>query len=161
MRQRRERPTSKYGFITTGPNALPGSTNANGYILIRTNSINPLNALVNPGFESDLTGWTAYGNGGNTESQGNLYYNGGSAVGASNVLVYAGQKVQKVYGLFSGGENYSGVFQDVPTGPGSKWSATAKSLTHVQDRIGEGNDSGLKSASAMPVAMPWRRISRP
>jgi hypothetical protein len=130
----------QYGFATTGPNApWTNSPDSDGYISIRTNAPAPLNTLVNPGFEDNLTGWTAYGNGGNTESQGNTYYNGGQAAGASNVLIYAGTRAQKVYGQFSGGQNYGGVYQDVPTGPGSVWAASAKSLTHVQDLLGAGN----------------------
>jgi len=133
----------QYGFTTAGANA-PWTNNLDSaaYITIRTNSPNPKNALVNPGFESGLAGWTAYNNGGNTETAGNTYYNGGSGVGASNVLVYEGLRVQKVYPLFNGGANYNGVYQDVPTGAGSTWSATAKALTHQQDHIGVWDNSG-------------------
>jgi hypothetical protein len=105
-------------------------------VTIRTNAANPINALVNPDFENSLAGWTSYGNGGNIELTGNTYYNGGNPVGASNVLVYEGLKVQKVFPTFTGGANYSGVYQDVPTGAGSVWAATAKCLTHHQDQIG-------------------------
>jgi hypothetical protein len=127
----------QYGFITLGPNA-PWTNNAESaaFITIRTNAVDPKNALANSGFENGLVSWTAYGNGGNIESQGNTYYNGGNPVGASNVMVYEGVKVQKVFPTFTGGANYSGVFQDVPTGQGSVWAATAKCLTHHQDQIG-------------------------
>jgi hypothetical protein len=127
----------QYGFITLGPNApWTNSPDSTGYITIRTNAPDPLNSLANSGFENGLVSWTAYGNGGNIESQGNLYYNGGVPAGASNVLVYEGSKVQKVFPTFTGGANYSGVYQDVPTGAGSVWAATAKCLTHHQDQIG-------------------------
>jgi hypothetical protein len=132
----------QYGFETIGPNA-PWTNNpdSTGYITIRTNGFDPLNSLVNPSFESGLAGWTSYGNGGNIETPGNTYYNGG-APGGSNVLVYEGTQVQKVFPTFTGGANYSGVYQDVPTGQGSVWSATAKFLTHVQDQIGVASGTG-------------------
>src|SRR5262249_20790663 len=127
----------QYGFILTGPNApWTNSPDSTAFITIRTNGFDPLNALVNPGFEAGLGNWVSYGNGGNIETGALTYYNGGSPVGASNVLVYEGVNVQKVFPTFTGGPNYSGVYQDVPTGPGSTWSATAKFLTHQQDQIG-------------------------
>ena len=133
----------QYGFTNAGPNApWTNSPDSDGYISIRTNAANPLNALVNPSFENNLVGWTSYGNGGNIELTGNTYYNGGNPVGASNVLVYGGLRVQKVFPTFTGGANYSGVFQDIPTGPGSTWSASGKLLTHQQDQIGVWLDTG-------------------
>jgi hypothetical protein len=133
----------QYGFVTLGPNApRTNSPDSSCFITIRTNAVDPKNALINPGFENGLANWTAYGNGGNIESQGNLYYNNNNPVGASNVLVYEGIKVQKVFPTFSGGPNYSGVYQDIPTGPGSSWAATAKFLTHVQDQIGVAPPDG-------------------
>jgi hypothetical protein len=127
----------QYGFVTLGRNApWTNAPDADGYITIRTNALDPKNALANPGFENGLTSWTSYGNGGNIELTGNTYYNGGNPVGASNVLVYEGLKVQKVFPTFTGGANYSGVYQDIPTGAGSVWAATAKCLTHHQDQIG-------------------------
>ena len=127
----------QYGFATVAPNA-PWTSNpdSTASITIRTNSLDPLNVLVNPGFESGLTAWNAYGNGGNIESAANAYYNGGNPVGASNVLVYGGTKVQKVFPTFTGGPNYSGIYQDVATGGGSVWQATGRFLTHQQDQIG-------------------------
>lgn len=126
----------QYGFVTLGRNAPATNSPDAEYITIRTNAPHPLNSLANSGFENGLVSWNAYGNGGNIESQGNLYYNGGVPAGASNVLVYEGTKVQKVFPTFTGTANYSGVYQDVPTGAGSVWAATAKCLTHHQDQIG-------------------------
>ncbi|HSY17912.1 MAG TPA: immunoglobulin domain-containing protein [Candidatus Acidoferrales bacterium] len=129
----------QYGFETTGPNA-PLTNNPDTYFaVIRTASLDSTNALTNPGFESGLTGWTAYGNGNVTENSGNRYYNGGSAVDALPVQVFEGLTVQKTFPQFTGGANYSGVFQDVPTGPGSIWSADAKCLTSIQDQVGGAN----------------------
>ena len=133
----------QYGFTTTGPNApWTNSPDSDGYITIRTNAPNLQNALVNPSFESGLANWTPYGNGGNIETRANTYFNGGVGAGASNVLVFEGVNVQKVFPQFNGGANYSGVLQDVPTGPGSTWSATAKMLTHHQDQIGVWEGTG-------------------
>src|ERR1035437_6308865 len=127
----------QYGFVTYGPNApWTNGPDSAGYITIRTNHLDPLNALVNPSFEDGLASWTAYGNGGNIETAASTYYNGGNPVGASNVLVFEGINATVVFPQFTGGANYSGVYQDVPTGQGSVWSATAKFLTHHQDQIG-------------------------
>ena len=127
----------QYGFETVGRNApWTNCPDSDGFITIRTNHVDPLNALVNPSFENGLASWTTYGNGGNIETTASTYYNGGSPAGASNVLVYEGLNVQKVFPQFSGGANYNGIYQDIPTGQGSVWSATAKFLTHHQDQIG-------------------------
>ncbi len=133
----------QYGFLTTAPNApITPNAESTAAVTIRTNAVDPKNVLVNPGFEQGLTGWTAYGAGGNLESQSYFYFNGGNPAGASNVLVYQGTQVQKVFGQFTGGQNYSGVYQDVPTGAGSVWAATAKFLTHQQDQIGVWSGTG-------------------
>lgn len=132
----------QYGFETTGPNAAITNNPDPAFAVIRTASLDPTNALANPGFESGLTGWTPYGNGNVTETAANRYYNGGSGVGALPVQVYEGQTVQKTFPQFTGGANYSGVYQDVPTGPGSVWSADAKCLTSSQDQIGVWQSSG-------------------
>ena len=133
----------QYGFETTGPNAPITNNPDTSYAIIRTASLDPTNALINPGFESGLTGWTSYGNGNVTETPANRYYNGGSGVDARPVSVYEGNTVQKTFPQFTGGANYSGIYQDVPTGPGSIWAADAKCLTSVQDQIGVWETFGV------------------
>jgi len=73
------------------------------------------NALVNPGFEADapgehqnLVGWTPYGP--------NYYNQSGSGV-------RHGVNALKVFSGFTRSVNYSGVYQDIPAGPGSTCSA--------------------------------------
>lgn len=133
----------QYGFELIGPNApCTNSPDSSGFISIRTNALDPRNVLANAGFENGLSGWTPYGNGGNIETTANTYYNGGNPVGASNVLVYEGIKVQKVFPGFTGGANYNGIYQDQPAGPGSTWSASARCLTHHQDLIGVADPDG-------------------
>ncbi len=133
----------QYGFVTTGPNApATNSPDSAAYITIRTNALDPQNALVNPGFENGTAGWTAYGNGGNIETTGNHYYNANNNVNALSVQVYEGLKVQKVFPTFTGGANYSGLYQDIPTGQGSTWAATAKMLTASQDQISVWTGTG-------------------
>jgi len=133
----------QYGFETTGPNAAITNNPDAYYAIIRTAFVDTTNALVNPGFESGLTGWTSYGNGNVTETSANRYYNGGSAVDSRPVSIYEGNTAQKTFPQFTGGANYSGIFQDVPTGPGSVWSADAKCLTSVQDQIGVWQTFGV------------------
>ena len=132
----------QYGFETTGPNAPITNNPDTSFAVIRTAALDPTNALNNPSFESGLTGWTPYGNGNNTETAANRYYNGGNNVGALPVQVYEGLRVQKTFPTFTGGANYSGVYQDVPTGPGSVWAADAKCLTSIQDQIGVWQGNG-------------------
>ncbi len=110
----------------------------------------PLNRLTNPGFEDGINGWTVYGMGGTVETAANTYYNGGVQAGASNVLVWEGAHVQKVFPAFTGGPNYNGIYQDFPTGAGSVWSATAKFLTHSQDQIGV-TDNGVTNQCWLEV----------
>src|SRR6266576_1350281 len=92
------------------------------------------NVLGNTGFETgDLTSWTGYGNRA-VESTNTLYYNGGVG-GGSNVLTHSGRYVGKTYGLFSGGANTDGVYQDSVAAAGSVWSAEGYALSHEQDFI--------------------------
>jgi hypothetical protein len=97
------------------------------------------NVLGNTGFETgDFTSWTGYGNRA-VESTNNHYYNGGNTAAGSNVLTHAGTYVGKTYGLFNGGANTDGVFQDSVAGPGSVWSAEGYALSHQQDFIQANN----------------------
>ena len=132
----------QYGFESIGPNAPITNNPDISYLSIRTAALDPTNTLVNPGFENGLAAWTAYGNGGNIETTANHYYNGNNPTGALPVLVYEGLNVQKVFPTFTGGANYSGIYQDIPTGPGSVWAATAKCLTASQDQIGVWTGTG-------------------
>lgn len=97
------------------------------------------NVLTNPGFEAGAaTGWSTYGSHA-VESTNNTYYNGGSAVGASNVVTLAGRFVGKTWGGFTGSYNANGFFQDSVAGPGSIWSGSGNAFTHEQDLMQEGN----------------------
>ena len=89
------------------------------------------NALVNPGFEvGGLANWTTYGN---------------AFLGSiSSLPVHGGSNVFKVYGQFSGGENYSGVFQDVASTPGTNNTANAWALTPSGDQIAGGNTAWVE-----------------
>jgi zinc transporter ZupT len=63
------------------------------------------NVLVNPGFESGLSGWTPFGN-----------------VFAESVTPNSGTGVAKMFGNFSGGFNVSGLFQTFAASEGEVWS---------------------------------------
>lgn len=92
------------------------------------------NLLTNPGFESgNLAGWTAYGSGGNT------------FVAPTNSLpAHTGGDVFKVYGQFTGGANYSGVYQDVLVTPGANYMADGWALTPNGDNLAGGNLAWLE-----------------
>ncbi len=66
------------------------------------------NVLVNPGFESGLSGWTTFGN-----------------VFAEPITPRTGNGVAKMFGTFSGGFGVSGLFQSFPANPGETWTMSA------------------------------------
>ena len=102
------------------------------------------NILGNPGFETgSLSSWTGYGNS-LVESTNNTYYNGGTAVGASNVLTHAGTRTSKSYGQFQSYTTTSGFYQDGVAAPGSIWSAQAWALTHHQDQMAPGDTAWIE-----------------
>lgn len=92
------------------------------------------NALLNPGFEQGgLANWQTYGNGLNTVLQH-----------VSSVPVHSGTNVFKAFGQFTGGENYSGVYQDVPTAPGMIYAANGWAYTPSNDRIAGANSAWME-----------------
>jgi beta-glucanase (GH16 family) len=66
------------------------------------------NILTNSGFELNLTGWQTY----NANN---------SAVSDSHART--GSSYYKVYGQFSGGDNYTGLYQDIAAAPGNVYTA--------------------------------------
>ncbi|MEY4384935.1 MAG: hypothetical protein RLY20_218 [Verrucomicrobiota bacterium] len=92
------------------------------------------NELKNTGFEAtSLTNWVAYGAGFNT-----LLEN------INNVPAHDGSNVFKVFGQFSGPENYSGLIQDRAAIAGQTYSASGWALTTTNDRIAEANSAWLE-----------------
>jgi hypothetical protein len=80
------------------------------------------NVLVNPGFESGLSGWTPFGN-----------------VFADTTTPLSGSGVAKMFGGFSGGFNVGGMFQTFPAAPGQNWSFSANFRHNTGDNlIGNG-----------------------
>jgi len=65
------------------------------------------NLLVNPGFENALSGWQSYGANNYPETDAHAR---------------TGTNYYKVYGQFTGTDNYTGLFQDNPATPGSTYS---------------------------------------
>lgn len=105
-----------------------------------------MNFLENPGFEegklNPWQGYTSQGaneNGGYVESTNSTYFNGGNSDG-DHVMTHSGEYVCKVFGDFTGAENYNGFYQDVIAKPGSQWTAAGWALTHSQDlMVGENS----------------------
>jgi hypothetical protein len=90
------------------------------------------NLLPNPGFEAGgLSTWTTYG--------GNTYL-----VNSNTFPVHSGSNVFKVYGQFTGSENYSGLFRDTPTTPGTSYTADGWAFTQASDKIAVGNTAWLE-----------------
>jgi beta-glucanase (GH16 family) len=92
------------------------------------------NSAGNPGFEaSTLANWTTYGAGFNT-LLGNV----------ASLPVHGGTNVFKVFGQFTGGDNYSGVFQDVPCAGGASFTSEGWALTQGADKIAGGNTAWIE-----------------
>lgn len=93
-------------------------------------SLSAANVLNSPGFEANpagtnqpVYGWQSYGNTiGNVSAQ-----NGGSA--------HTGSTFLKVYGQFNGADNWSGVYQDAPSGPGAVYSGDAWAYSLSSDAM--------------------------
>lgn len=89
------------------------------------------NLLANPGFESGLTGWTAFGNAFAESSN------------PPQFVPYEGSGLVSMFGNFSGGFNVSGIFQEFAATPGSSWRLWSKSRHYSGDPMigvmGSGN----------------------
>jgi hypothetical protein len=65
--------------------------------------------LTNPGFETGLSGWVAFGN---------VF---GETANPPAIVPNSGSGVCKMFGGFSGGFNVGGLFQQFPATAGSEW----------------------------------------
>lgn len=92
------------------------------------------NVLPNSGFETGgLANWLIYSAGFNTVLEN-----------IQNVPVHTGSNVFKVFGQFSGSENYSGLYRDIPTLPGTTYTANGWALTPNGDQIAGGNTAWIE-----------------
>lgn len=110
---------------------------------------NAANALGDPGFEQTpattqpILGWTSYGP--------NTY------VESDPAHAHAGSNYFKVYGAFSGTDNYAGVTQDINTGPGAVFNAQAWAFSLAGDTV-HGQDQfwvevTFRDAAAQTLAL--------
>ena len=111
--------------------------------------INP-EQLQNPGFESNqLAPWVGYSQsgvndqGGFIESTNHFYFNGGNP-GGDPVQTHSGSFVSKVFGDFTGVENYNGFHQTLPASAGTRWTASGWALSHAQDLLTGNNSAWLE-----------------
>lgn len=95
----------------------------------------PSSLILDPGFEDAggaLANWPRYGN-----AIGNVVSEWG--------LPLDGQRSLKMYGQFTGQENYSGAFQNIAISGGERLTAGAHALTYSEDSIvGTANEALLK-----------------
>lgn len=77
--------------------------------LCGTQAASAQNLLVNPGFESGLVGWNAFGN---------VF---AEAANPPAIVPNSGNGVVKMFGGFSGGFNVGGLFQEFATTAGTEW----------------------------------------
>jgi beta-glucanase (GH16 family) len=102
------------------------------------------NALANSGFEAGgLANWTTYG-------AHTLLEN------IRNLPVHDGTNVFRVYGQFSGSENYSGIYQDMTAASGQTFTANGWVFTPSGDQIAGANTAWIevsfRDASATTLA---------
>ena len=109
-----------------------------------------VNVLANSGLETgNLSGWTPFDEDGANdpgafvESTSTTYFNGGNG-GGDNVLTHSGTYVAKVFGDFTGGENFNGFYQELAADPGTTWNAGGFALTHPQDLMAGTNTAWLE-----------------
>lgn len=103
-----------------------------GVFLVATASLaSAQNVLSNPGFESGLTGWIAFGN---------VYP---EASNPPAIVPLSGNGVAKMFGTFSGGFGVSGMFQEFAAAPGSAWQLSSNARHFSGDAMigqaGTGN----------------------
>ncbi len=61
-----------------------------------------------------------------------------------NLRGRGGTRAAKFFGNFTGSENYSGAFQDMPAAPGERWRASAWWANLSSDQMQSGNDASTK-----------------
>jgi beta-glucanase (GH16 family) len=95
----------------------------------------PVSLLVDAGFEDDngaMNAWNRFG-----DSIGNVFSDWGTPLD--------GERSLKMYGQFSGSENYSGASQNVAIRGGQRFVASCEALTRSEDSIaGTANEALLK-----------------
>lgn len=92
-------------------------------LLVSGPALSSTNLLTNPGFESGLTGWTKFGNGAAETSN------------PPQFVPFEGNSLYSMFGNFTGGFNVSGIFQEFPAAPGSKWRMYTKSRHYSGDAL--------------------------
>lgn len=91
------------------------------------------NVLANGGFESGLSGWSPYGA---------SFTNYG--VNTDVTIALSGSNYFKVYGQFTGANNFSGAYQDHPCSPGGIYAADGGAYTLSSDEIAAGNNAWIE-----------------
>jgi beta-glucanase (GH16 family) len=91
------------------------------------------NELTNGGFESGLSGWVPYGA---------SFTNYGANTDVTIAL--SGTNYFKVYGQFTGANNFSGAYQDHPCSPGNSYTADGGAYTLSSDEIAAGNNAWIE-----------------
>jgi len=84
-----------------------------GLFFLATDAGASSNLLANPGFESGLAGWIAFGNAYPETSN------------PPSVVPLSGQGVAKMFGNFTGGFDVTGIFQPFATVPGTQYQMSS------------------------------------
>ena len=111
-------------FLFLQPGCDEGSVFVDDTSFVEKTPVIEPNVLVNPSFDTDLLGWTAFGN---------AYYDGRSWAHRTPT------GSAKLYGTFAPGLD-SGIFQQFPAAPGSVWKLGAHVMsTCVESPFKPGN----------------------
>jgi beta-glucanase (GH16 family) len=98
------------------------------------------NLLTNAGFElGNFNNWTTVGGNNYVQTGGNPH---------------SGTHFYKVYGAFSGVTNYTGIYQDIPSGPGSNYLADGWAYSD------SGDSGGIHGQDSIWVEVSFRDSSK-
>lgn len=100
----------------------------------RSDPIDPPTSLIaDPGFETDggsMASWVRFGN-----VIENVFSDWGTPLD--------GERSLKIFGQFSGIENYSGAYQNIPISVGDRYTAGAYALTRSEDSIADTTNRAI------------------
>ncbi len=115
------------------PGCDEGSVFVDDCVFVEKTPVTEPNMLVNPSFDTDLSGWTAFGN---------AYYDG------RNWAQLTSTGSCKLYGTFVAGLD-SGIFQQFAATPGSSWKFDVNAMTSCRESPIQAGNSNVVVANLL------------